>query len=429
MEQQNNFDPSLRCLTRDGSDESTGEKLWREAELLLSGGGQGFVRAATESVDSDHLAMTAGKVVLGVGIGVGLACLSRRGSVGINAVRAFGAVSSLAFAHDGALHGPQVLGAMQDNWQSSANWNRNVNIMERTVGQFAFDTVLMGASGAAGSAIQPRLGAWLPRRQMTQTAPAPVEHIGPTVNPEYPLGFPPSESVMEALPVLRVGSTGLPIEMFGADSATGQLASRYGKSIVRVRSETPAHGDLFWKTDGSGFFVRKDGTLATAFHVVDRAGAPSQHCFVEIGGKRYPARVESFNAADDLALLKVEGIAPELIEPLPIARGNNPLSAQTETLCFGYGSTNTLHVSPGAVKDVAFRFEGSNAISAADPAARYIEIAARTKDGVSGGPVFNATTGEVIGVHAMGTLKTRSFACPAETLLALMAKAAAQKQS
>ncbi|MBX9694104.1 MAG: serine protease [Cyanobacteria bacterium] len=433
MEQQNLLDPSLQCLARDdsGAGESTGDKLWREAELLFAGGVQGFGRAAVQSVDSDHIASTAGKAALGFGIGVGLACLSRR-SLGLTAARLFTATTTLALANDVAMHGGEVYGALQDNWHSSRNWNQNVDTMQRTVGQFAFDSVLMGATGMAGTALQPRLSSRLPslrssRIPLDQRTEPFIEQ--PLPHSEHPLGFQPNENASEILATMRPNSKRVSIDIYGADTVTAQLADRYGKSIVRVRVETPAHGDLFWKTDGSGFFVSKDGTIATAYHVVK--GDARSRLMVDMDGVTYPARLRSFNAADDLALLTVEGLDPALVRPLPVARGSNPLLPQTETLSFGYAQTNQLHVSPGSVENASFRFQGSGipVDASVSPTAELVEIAARTVTGVSGGPVFNATTGEVIGVNTLGNASNRSYATPARTLLAFLSGSNCPKNS
>ena len=56
---------------------------------------------------------------------------------------------------------------------------------------------------------------------------------------------------------------------------------------------------------GTGFFVRQDGYIATNYHVVE--GANSITVTFYPSGQSLPAEVVGYSAADDLAVIRVEG--------------------------------------------------------------------------------------------------------------------------
>lgn len=60
---------------------------------------------------------------------------------------------------------------------------------------------------------------------------------------------------------------------------------------------------------GSGFFISKEGHIATNFHVVKGAAKVTVHA----GGKQYEGKVIAKDEIADLALVKVEGVAPGVL--------------------------------------------------------------------------------------------------------------------
>lgn len=123
------------------------DKALREAHLLKEGA-KGFVDAA-QNADLT----TAGKVVLSIGVGLGLAYLSRGRGFGRIAGRTIGTVSGLAFLSDVAVHGKEVGSAAIDTWKSPANMEHNSAVMRKHLGEFAFDTTIMSAAGLAGGSV------------------------------------------------------------------------------------------------------------------------------------------------------------------------------------------------------------------------------------------------------------------------------------
>lgn len=391
--------------------ESTIEKLQREAHLLLAGIA-GFGDAARNAVSAEHALETTAKVAVGIGIGAGVAYLSRGRSVGRIGVGIFGGVATAAFATDVLLHARSAAGAITDTWDSPVHWDRNVDIMKRSVGQFMFDTTLMTAAGIAGGAMQVKLSESICRRSLS-AKPTAVQELA-TRDSAYPLGFKPDPDAHSILPTMRI-KEGTTIEMYGPDSTIAQLSARYGKNIVEV--QTNATNPM----KGTGFFVGKDGSVATCFHVVESAGGVGSECKVIMDGKTYAARIKRIDARNDLALLQTEGVPSAAIEPLPVANRTGSLRAQAEVLTLGFGSSNTVVVSPGKLDTARFQFPGGTpAAVGGSTEASFLKLSAYTRGGASGAPVFNPLTGEVIGVHCAGNKANLAYARPAELLRILM---------
>lgn len=343
MERSQLLDSSLPCSS--GENESVGDKLRREAVLVLAGMGGGFVEAAGDSVKSPHIAETTAKVALGVCIGAGLAYLSKGKSLCKTSVQVFGGVAAISFAGDVLLNAKAVGGALSDTWQSDDNWNRNLTTMKRTAGQFALiPAALMTAAGITGGALQPKLSTMFRRPTAPMLEIAPIEGLA-VRDPAHPLGFPHQADAMAILPTMKPNGK-ISIDMYAASTTEAQLAARYGESIVRVEV-LPANSDLPFL--GSGFFVAKDGTIATCFHVIESTSGVGATCKINMGGKTLTARVRSIDAANDLALLKVDGLAAEAIQPLPLARGTASLAPEAGTLTLGYSGSNCLVASPGKI--------------------------------------------------------------------------------
>lgn len=419
MDRSNLLDSALPCSAEN---ESVGDKLRREAHLLLAGISGGFVDAACDSVKPSNLLETTTKVALGIGLGAGLAYLSKGNSLCRTGVNIFGVTALATFAGDVVLNAKHVGGALSDTWQSNDNWNHNLTAVKKTAGQFAFDTALMTAAGITGGALQPKLSTMLKRSAAPSALNATAIEGLATTDPTYPLGFPHQPEAWAVLPTMKSGKRNVSIDFYGAETIEAQLATRYGDSIVRLEVLAPTSPYPF---KGTGFFVGKDGTIATCFHVVEHGGgAIGNTCKVNMNGKILTAKIRSVDSANDLALLKVDGLAPEVIQPLPIARATANLAVAEGTLTLGYGSSNCLVASPGKIEVAALRLQEFPKAVGGSPDATFISMESHTVGGASGAPVFNLATGEVIGLHCAGNQSTLGLVRPAEVLRSLMAKPA-----
>ncbi|MEO5728373.1 MAG: trypsin-like peptidase domain-containing protein [Byssovorax sp.] len=150
-----------------------------------------------------------------------------------------------------------------------------------------------------------------------------------------------------------------------------QIAARSTASIVSIRSPTGL---------GTGFVVKKEGWIATNFHVVAGArslvvATPDQH--------EYP--VIDVLAADrlhDLALLRVDAELGVLV-----LGDSDAVRAGDSVVAIGHPLGLEDTVSNGLV----------SAIRVIDPALTVLQISAPIAPGSSGGPLFSER-GEVIGV-------------------------------
>ncbi|MEL7525226.1 MAG: trypsin-like peptidase domain-containing protein, partial [Pseudomonadota bacterium] len=158
-------------------------------------------------------------------------------------------------------------------------------------------------------------------------------------------------------------------------------------------------------SQGSGFFISKDGFVVTNHHVIDRG---TEFTVIDKNGDEYNATLIGSDKRTDLALLKVESDdeftyvdfaddAPHVGE-WTVAIGNP----------FGLGGSVTAGIVSARGRDIG-----------AGPYDDFIQIDAPVNRGNSGGPAFNMN-GEVIGVNAAifspsGGNVGIAFAIPAST--------------
>jgi serine protease Do len=158
-------------------------------------------------------------------------------------------------------------------------------------------------------------------------------------------------------------------------------------------------------SQGSGFFISKDGFVVTNHHVIDRG---TEFTIIDQNGDKFEATLIGADKRTDLALLKVESDkdftyvdfaddAPSVGE-WTVAIGNP----------FGLGGSVTAGIVSARGRDIG-----------AGPYDDFIQIDAPVNRGNSGGPAFNMK-GEVIGVNAAifspsGGNVGIAFAIPAST--------------
>ena len=139
---------------------------------------------------------------------------------------------------------------------------------------------------------------------------------------------------------------------------------------------------------GSGFFIRKDGTVLTAAHVVEEA---NQVYVVTYEKKYYPAKVIRQDRERDLAVLQLEGKFPA---PASLPLGDSKkLEVGEPILAVGNPFGFTFTVTSGIVSALDRQLK-ENGIG-------LIQTDAPINPGNSGGPILNLQ-GEVVGVsHAI----------------------------
>lgn len=184
------------------------------------------------------------------------------------------------------------------------------------------------------------------------------------------------------------GGSGVIPAMDGDAMTPAQLYQSNVSSVVAISGmvQSSFYGQTTEGTSsGSGFVLTEDGYVVTNYHVVQDA---SNITVTTHDGQEYSATVKGYDAANDVAVLKVDaegldaatvGSSSELVIGDMVAAIGNPLGKLTATETVGYVS--------GINREVT---TDNTVIS-------MIQTDAAINPGNSGGPLFNMY-GEVIGI-------------------------------
>jgi S1-C subfamily serine protease len=148
---------------------------------------------------------------------------------------------------------------------------------------------------------------------------------------------------------------------------------------------------------GSGSVIDKQGHILTNNHVIEDAQA------IQVtlpSGKNYPAEVVGTDAAQDVAVLKIDAPADELY-PIPIGKSDNlRVGQRVYTLGnpFGLEGTLTTGIISNLNRTLPSRVEGREMKS-------IIQTDAAMNPGNSGGPLLD-TSGRLIGMNVAIATKT-----------------------
>ncbi len=169
----------------------------------------------------------------------------------------------------------------------------------------------------------------------------------------------------------------------------GQVYSENAKSVVCILSlsrDVDENGQsVRVENSGSGFIMTADGYVVTNYHVIEATEGVTVKTF---DGQKFDAEVVGYDAANDIALLKLEvtdlpyaeiGSSDQLAVGDQVVAIGHPLGNQSATLTVGYVSA----------KDQVIHTDGSSI--------NMIQTDAAINSGNSGGPLFN-TAGQVIGI-------------------------------
>ena len=135
---------------------------------------------------------------------------------------------------------------------------------------------------------------------------------------------------------------------------------------------------------GSGFIIKKDGTVVTDNHVI----ANADDIIVRVNNKEYEAKVLGADPYADVAVLKIQ--SSEIFNPVQF--GNSDKSRVGDWVVaignpFGLGGTVTSGIISARNRDVGLtRYDD------------FIQTDASINQGNSGGPLFNLE-GKVIGIN------------------------------
>jgi putative serine protease PepD len=169
-------------------------------------------------------------------------------------------------------------------------------------------------------------------------------------------------------------------------SEIGHLENRVLDAAKVAQEAAPAVFTIYTPDgQGTGFGFFSDGSstwIATNFHVIQHAGAPAT-VVVKQGGNEWSGRPSRWDAAADIALVKVDSVLPVLGSGF--GQGHDPTIGDP-VLAFGSPLGFQATATVGIISAIR---------------SRWIQTDAQISPGSSGGPLLNAR-GEVIGITAVG---------------------------
>ena len=197
----------------------------------------------------------------------------------------------------------------------------------------------------------------------------------------------------------------------------GQVYAQNVDAVVAIANQattTNIYGQVTeTASSGSGFIISENGYVVTNYHVAEGA---TKLTVILLDGKEYDAKLVGYDAANDVAVLKVEaaglpcvklGSSKDLIVGDQVVAIGNPLGELTNTLTVGYVSAMDRDISTGGAL------------------INMIQTDAAINSGNSGGPLFNMK-GEVVGITTAkysgtsgsgATIEGISFAIPIDDVI------------
>jgi S1-C subfamily serine protease len=176
---------------------------------------------------------------------------------------------------------------------------------------------------------------------------------------------------------------------------------------------------------GTGFVINAaDGLILTNNHVIDQS--TSVTVTLVTSGRSYPARVLGYDAADDIAVLQVRGVAGLKA----VRTGDSSLAAVgTPVLAIGNeaGQGGSPTVAPGVISSLGRTIVATDQSSGlTETLYGMLQTSAEIRPGDSGGPLADAA-GRVIGINtAAGGSKVYSgYAIPINQALPIARQIAA----
>ncbi len=187
---------------------------------------------------------------------------------------------------------------------------------------------------------------------------------------------------------------------------------------ITVTSHVTGLGGYSMSGQGSGFVIDSDGHILTNNHVVD--GATSVQVIFS-DGRKVSATVLGKDAADDLAIVKVNASDVAGITPLTLADSSQVKPGQLAiALGSPYGLTNSITV--GVISGLNRSVSGSTLSG-------MIQTDANIQPGNSGGPLLNSN-GQVVGINTAfeGQGTGIGFAVPSNVASGVLSDLKASKQ-
>jgi S1-C subfamily serine protease len=212
------------------------------------------------------------------------------------------------------------------------------------------------------------------------------------------------------------------------DAVTRKLFEDVSPSVVKINGDD---------AEGTGFFIDKNGRIATDAHVV----LDTTHLtVVDKAGRSSSARIVALDDIDDLAIIQIDGGTPADVKPVKLGQSDEKPDDRVWALGHAEGDDHT-YISPGyfrrseTIGDELFK--GNDADNKkikdkmnmmtplelqdakADLARRILSGKVNILHGDSGGPLVDQN-GRIIGLNDLSDLESDSSFTPVEKLQALI---------
>ena len=161
-----------------------------------------------------------------------------------------------------------------------------------------------------------------------------------------------------------------------------------------VSNSQPVSSTPGWKGNGTGFFISKDGYLATNYHVIEDASEIEIE-FIRNGQKiRYEAQVIQSDRQNDLAILKIKDASFIPFNELPYIFGTELSDIGTNVFALGYPMA--LSVMGTEIKFTDGKISSKTGFQG--DISTY-QMTTPIQPGNSGGPLFDFN-GKLIGINS-----------------------------
>ncbi|MGM0934626.1 MAG: trypsin-like peptidase domain-containing protein [Bacteroidota bacterium] len=161
-----------------------------------------------------------------------------------------------------------------------------------------------------------------------------------------------------------------------------------------VSNSRPVSSAPGWKGNGTGFFISKDGYLATNYHVIEDASEIEIE-FIRNGQKiRYEAQVIQSDRQNDLAILKIKDASFTPFDELPYIFGTELSDIGTNVFALGYPMA--LSVMGTEIKFTDGKISSKTGFQG--DISTY-QMTTPIQPGNSGGPLFDFD-GKLIGINS-----------------------------
>jgi S1-C subfamily serine protease len=281
---------SERAANRLSNNDVTWSKLAMEGDLLWNGTGLGLKQSWDKVVNDPKQAAINAGLVAGGSYALSIACQMG----GKNVTKATQYIFGAALAYDLGSRSINTIVAMADAWHHPEHSAASKQAIADNLGEGAFDYAVNGTISAG--AFKLASGNVAAVRGLFQEAKC---------NAMLQTDLTP-----HSVPV-RVNERIVENHNLPEDSPLRQVWSTRKESVVRVESSN-ADGDF----GGTGFFVDKDGLVATNYHVVSGL---KDTAIITDDGQAFAARLVARDKLNDLALLRlVDAPAGTTFSPAPL---------------------------------------------------------------------------------------------------------------